>query len=151
MCTNVIRPPHRTFCLNASKRAVGDYCVETGWLYRHYLADEEWSRLVRPSKSVVGMNDTRFTILQLLGILTGAWLLVVSKHRLPVIMGDFEESRSDNEVSIAHDFKGPEGGRKSRSRASMRLWSVLEVSSGWNFQASHVPGVLNSSADGISM
>ena len=32
----------------------------------------------------------------------------------------------------------------------MRFLGVLEKSSGWNFDALHVPGVLNDIADGIS-
>ena len=37
-----------------------------------------------------------------------------------------------------------------RSGALMRLLGVLDVSSGWKFEASHVRGIHNAAADGIS-
>ena len=42
------------------------------------------------------------------------------------------------------------GGLKPHSGALMRLLDVLEVSSGWHFEASHARGVHDVAADGIS-
>ena len=42
------------------------------------------------------------------------------------------------------------GGLEPRSGALMRLLGVLEVSSGWHFDALHVRGIHNVVADGIS-
>ena len=42
------------------------------------------------------------------------------------------------------------GGLEPRSGALMRLLGVLEVSSGWHFEATHVRGIHNATADGIS-
>ncbi|CAN0216390.1 unnamed protein product, partial [Laminaria digitata] len=81
-------------------------------------------------------------------MLFGAWLLVVSKHSRPTVAGDCVSLRGDNEASVAW-IQRRRGAKEPRSNALMRLLGILEVSSDWNFQASHVPGVLNSTADAI--
>ena len=42
------------------------------------------------------------------------------------------------------------GGNELRSGALMRLASVLELPSGWHFDAKHAWGIFNVAADGIS-
>ena len=42
------------------------------------------------------------------------------------------------------------GGLEPRSGALMRLLGVLEVSSGWHFERTHVGGIHNAAADDIS-
>lgn len=110
---------------------------------------EERSRFCGSSASVVGVNDISINVLELLGMLVGAWLLVVEQHHRPAAAGDCVLLRGDNEASVAW-IQRCRGGREPRSGALIRLLGVLEVSSGWHFQASHVSGVLNSLADGIS-
>lgn len=145
----IIRRPSITMFSDASKRAVGGYCQETGRYFRYDLSPEERSRFVGSSKSVVGINDMSINVLELPGMLLGAWLLIIPKQRRPALLGDCVSLRGDNEASVAW-IQRCRGGLEPRSGALMRLLGVLEVASGWNFQASHVPGVLNSTADGIS-
>ena len=45
---------------------------------------------------------------------------------------------------------GVGGGLEPRYGALMRLLGVLEVSFGWHFEATHVRGIHNAAADGIS-
>ena len=42
------------------------------------------------------------------------------------------------------------GGLEPLSVVLMRLFGVLEVSSGWHFEATHVRGIHNVAADGIT-
>lgn len=71
----IARPPQLRIFSDASKRAVGGYCVETGWFYRYDLSIKERS-LVGSSESVVGVSDTIsdtiINTLELPGIFVGA-------------------------------------------------------------------------------
>ena len=144
----LIRPPKLTLFSDASKQAVGGYCVETGHYWRYDLSAEERSRFCGSSKSVVGVNDISINVLELLGMLVGAWLLVVQQQHRPAETGDCVLLRGDNEATVAW-IQRCRCGKEPRSGALMRLLGVLGVSSAWHFQASHVSGVLNSLADGI--
>lgn len=63
--------------------------------------------------------------------------------------GDCVRLRGDNEAATAW-IERCRGGIEPRSGALVRLLGALEVASGWHFHATHVPGILNSLADGIS-
>ena len=64
-------------------------------------------------------------------------------------MGDCVLLRGDNEAAVQW-VRRCRGGKEPRSGALMRLLGVLEVSSGWHFDALHVRGIHNVAADGIS-
>ena len=145
----VTRPPQLTLCSDASKQAFGGYWSETGQHWRYDLSAEERSRFCGSSASVVGVNDVSINALELLGMLVGAWVFVVRQRRRPASAGDCVFLRGDNKPSVAW-IQRCRGGKEPRSGALMRLLSVLQVSSGWLFRTSHVSGVLNSLADGIS-
>ena len=49
-----------------------------------------------------------------------------------------------------HGVRRCRGGLEPRFGALTRLLGVLEVSSGWHFEAMHVRGIHNAAADGIS-
>lgn len=145
----VLRPPTLSVFTDASKSALGGYCTQTGQYFRYDLSAEEQSRFVGSSTLVVGVNDISINVLELLGMFVGAWLLVVQQQRAPVAASDCVLLRGDNEASVAW-IQRCRGGNEPRSGALMRMLGALEVSSGWFFRASHVSGVLNSLADGIS-
>ena len=145
----VARPPTFSILTDASKRAIGGYCPEGGQYFRYDLSEEEQSRFVGSSKYVVGENDISINVLELLGMVVGAWLLIVKQQRAPAGASDRVLLRGDNEASVAW-IKRCRGAKEPRSGALMRLLGVIEVSSTWHFDAEHVPGVFNSVADGIS-
>ena len=51
------RPAQRTLFSDASKTAVGGYCLETGVYWRYDLTAQEQSRFCGSTKSVRGVND----------------------------------------------------------------------------------------------
>ena len=145
----VHRPPKMAVFSDASKTAFGGYCEQTGLYFRRSLTADEQSRFVGSSKMVSGVNDISINVLELLGMVVGAQVLITQQQFVPQEMGDCIQLRGDNEPSVAW-IQRCRGGKEPRSGALMRLLGVVEVSSGWTFQSSHVPGVLNSLADGIS-
>ena len=145
----VVRPPVFSVFSDASGKAVGGYSPQTGQYFRYELSYEEQSRFVGSSKHVVGVNDVSINVMELLGMVLGAWLLIVEQNYTPAIASDCVLLRGDNEASVAW-IRRCRAGREPRAGALMRMLGVVEVSSGWHFQAEHVPGVLNSVADGIS-
>ena len=62
------RPAHRTLFSDASKTAVGGYCLETGVYWRYDTTAQEHSRVCGSSKSVRGENDLSFNVLERLGM-----------------------------------------------------------------------------------
>ena len=145
----VSRPPQRTIFSDASKQAIGGFCLETGVYWRYDLTKDEQARFCGSSQAVKGMNDISINVLELLGMVISAWVLVVLCEDLPAQAGDCVLLRGDNEAAVQW-VRRCRGGKEPRSGALMRFLGVLEMSSGWNFDALHVSGVLNDVADGIS-
>jgi len=143
------RPAQRTLFSDASKTAVGGFCLETGVYWRYELDVQERSRFCGASASVAGEDDISINVLELLGMVVSAWVLVSSCAERPSAMGDCVLLRGDNEAAVQW-VRRCRGGKEPRSGALMRLLGVLEVSSGWHFDALHVRGIHNVAADGIS-
>lgn len=91
----------------------------------------------------------RPNVLELHSILVGARLQVVRQQHRPVTAGDCFLLRGDSEASVAQ-IQSWRGVKEPRSGALMRILGMIEVSSSLHFEASHVYGVLNSLAGGIS-
>ena len=143
------RPAKRTLFSDASKTAVAGYCLETGVYWRYDLTVQEQSRFCGSSKSVDSVDDLSINVLELLGMVVSAFVLVYLCAERPSATGDCVLLRGDNEAAV-HWVRRCRGGREPRSGALMRLLGVLELSSGWHFDATHVRGIHNVAADGIS-
>ena len=145
------RPAQRTLFSDASKTAVGGYCLETGVYWRYDLTDQQQSRLFfcGSGKSVRGVDGLSINVFEFLGMIVSAFVLVPSCADRPSATGDCALLRRDNEAAV-YWVRRYRGGLKPRSGAIMRLLGVLEVSSGWHFEATHVRGIHNAAADGIS-
>ena len=143
------RPSQRTLFSDASKTAVGGFCLEAGVYWRYGLDAGEQSRFCGSSKSVAGENDTSINVLELLGMVVSAWVLVSPCAERPAALGDCVLLRGDNEAAVEW-VRRCRGGKEPRSGALMRLLGVLELSSRWHFDAKHVRGIANVAADGIS-
>ena len=143
------RPAQRTLFSDASKTAVGGYCLETGVYWRYDLTAQEPSRFCGSSKFVRGVDDLSINVLERLGMVVLAFILVSSCADRPSATGDWVLLRGDNEAAV-HWVQRCRGGLKPRSGALMHLLGVLEVSSGWHFKATNVRGIHDAAADGIS-
>ena len=143
------RPSKRTLFSDASKTAVGGFCLETGVYWRYDLDAGERSRFCGSSKSVAGENDISINVLELLGMVVDAWVLVYLCAERPAALGGCVLLRGDDEAAVEW-VRRCRGGKEPRSGALMRLLGVLELSSGWRFDAKHVRGIFNVATDGIS-
>ena len=81
-------------------------------------------------------------MLELFGMVVSAWVLVVLCAERPSARGDCILLRGDNEAAV-QCVRRCHGGLEPRSGALMHLLGVLEVSSGWHFDALHVRGIYN--------
>ena len=72
------RPAQRTLFSDASKTAFGGYCLESGVYWRYDLTAQEESRFCGSSKSVSGADDLYINVLELLGMVVSAFVLVSS-------------------------------------------------------------------------
>ena len=95
------------------------------------------------------MDCISIKVLELLGTVESAWVLVSSCAERPSATGDCVLLRGDNEAAVQW-VRRCRGGKEPRSGALMRFLGVLELSSGWHFDAKHVRGIFNVAADGIS-
>ena len=143
------RPARRTLFSDAFKTAVGGFCLETGVYWRYELNDRERSRFCGSSGSVGCEDDLSINVLELLGMVVSAWVLVVLCAERPSAKGDCVLLRGDNEAAVRW-VRRCRGWLEPWSGALMRLLGVLEVSSGWHFDALHVRGIHNVVVDGIS-
>lgn len=87
------------------------------------------------------MDDISINVLELLGMVISAWVLVILCEDLPKQADDCV-FRGDNEAGVQW-VRRRRAGKEPRSGALMRFL-------GWNFDALHVPGVLNDIAYAIS-
>ena len=128
---------------------IGGFCLETGKYWRYELDPAERSRFYGSSKAVAGENDISINVLELLGMVVSAWVLVSPCAERPSATGNCILWRGGNEAA-GEWVRRCRGGEEPRSGALMRLLGGLELSSGWHFDAKHVRGVFNVAADGIS-
>ena len=143
------RPAQHILFSVARINAVGVFCLETGVYWRYDLSVEEQSRFCCSSRFVAGMNEISINVLELLGMVISAWVPVSSCSERPSAMGDCVLLRGNNEAAVQW-VRRRRGGKEPRSGAFMRLLGVLELSSGWHFDAKHVRGIFNVAADGVS-
>ena len=70
------RPAQHTLCSDASKTAVGGYCLKTRVYLRYDLTDQEQSRFCGSSKSVNCVKDLSINVIEHLGMVVSAFVLV---------------------------------------------------------------------------
>ena len=79
----VQRPLKMAVFTDASKTAFGGYCEQTGLYFRRELTDAEQSRFVGSSKMVSGIHDVSINVLELLGMVVGAQVLITQQQFAP--------------------------------------------------------------------
>ena len=119
-----------------------------GLPHAYFVCHASWVFLRAPLVRF-GWDDLSINILELLSMVITAWVFVILCTERPSATGDCVLLRGDDEVAV-HWVQRCRGGRETRSGALMRLLCVLEMSSGWHFDAAHVRSVHNVAADGIS-
>ena len=82
------RSAQRTFFSDASKAAVGGYCLETGVCWRYDFTAQEQSRFCGSSKCVRGVDDLSMNVLELFCMVVSAFILVSSCADRPSATGD---------------------------------------------------------------
>ena len=138
-----------TLFSDASKNAVGGFCIETGVYWRYDLDAGERSRFCGSSKSVAGGNDISINVLELLDMVVSAWVLIPPFAERPAALGDCVLLCGDNKAAVEW-VRWCRGGKLPRTGALMRLLDVLEFSSGWHLDEKHVRGIFHVDADSIS-
>ena len=90
------RPAQRTLFSDASKTAVGGYCFETGIYWWYDLTAQIQSRFCGSSKSFRGVDDLSINVLELLGMVVSAFVLVSSCADRPSATGECALLRGDS-------------------------------------------------------
>ena len=109
------RPTRRTLFSDASKTAVGGLCLETGVYRRYDLTAQEQSRFCGSSKSVRGVDGLSINVLDLLGMVVSAFVLVSSCADLPSATGSCALLQGDNEAAV-HWLRRCRGGAETAFR-----------------------------------
>ena len=143
----VLRPPTLSLFSDASGVAVGGYCLESALWWRYDLSDAEHANV--KGSTVHSEDDISINVLELLGMVLSAWVVFILGGHRPRRPADCVLLRGDNSSAVTWVNKC-RGGKEPRSGALMRMLGLLEIDSGWVFEAKHVPGILNDVADGIS-
>ena len=94
------RPAQRTMFSDASRTAVAGYCLETGVYWRYDLTAQEQSGFCGSSKSVRGVDDFSINVLERLGMVMSAFVLVSSCADRPSATGHCALLRGDNEAAV---------------------------------------------------
>lgn len=144
------QPPACTLWSDASGDAMG------GWFLRTGDSEGVWWRFdfsvevrARFRTRVCGRDDLSINVLELLGMVVGAWVFLVQSDMQPAYALDSIRMRGDNSSAVSWVNKC-RGGKEPRSGALMRILGCLEMGSKWRFDSLHVKGSDNTIADGIS-
>ena len=143
------RPSQSTLFSDASETAVGGFRLNSGVYWSYDVDGGERSRFSGSRKSVAGENDISIDVIELLGMVVSAWVLVSPCAERPAALGGCVLLRGDNEAAVGC-VRRCRGKKEPRLGALMRLLSVLELSSCWHLYAKHVQGISNVAANGIS-
>ena len=90
------RPARPTLFSDASKPSIGYFCLEPGIYWRYELDPAEQSRFCGSSKAVAGENEISINVLELLGMVVPAWVLVSPRAERPSATGDCVLLRGGN-------------------------------------------------------
>jgi hypothetical protein len=145
----VRRQPDRCWWSDASYTAVGGYCETSGVWWRYDLQREEVERLNRSKKASPGDGSIHVNLLELVGMVITAWVMIVDDKQAPDAPGAVALLRGDNTSAVGWCAKAG-GARDTRCGGLIRVLGALELEAGWSFAAKHVQGKLNVISDGIS-
>lgn len=149
---NVVkRRPDRIWTSDASYEAIGGFCSTTGVWWRYDLNAEQALKLNKSKKAIDGDGSIHINLLELLGMIMTAWVMVVVERQRPDVPGETALLRGDNTSAVHWVNSGGVGMRRDpRAGGLLRLLGSIELSGGWGFDAMHVKGTNNYLADGIS-
>ena len=124
-----------------------------GWFLQAGADSRVWWRYnfgakVRPRyrDKISRHNDLSINVLELLGMVIGAWVFLVQANTKPSYVRDSIRMRGDNSSAVAWVNKC-RGGKEPRSGALIRILGCLEIGSDWHFDSTHVAGEQNTTAD----
>ena len=142
-----LQDPFRSLFSDASGRAIGGFCPETGSWWRFDL-DVDHHRRLSDARDVAPRDQLSINLLELLGMAINAAMFLVAGNQ-PRYYRDSLLLRGDNSAAVTWINKC-RAKREPRAGALMRILGCLEMGSDWCFTARHVAGVANDIADGIS-
>jgi hypothetical protein len=148
----VTRAPDRCWFSDASYTAIGGLCSTCGFWWRWVLTVEQCSRLIRSvrvSGQQVHDGWLHTNLLELVGMVMTAWIIVVCVGERPAVGGEVVLLRGDNQSAVQW-VRHRGGAADERARAALRLLAAVETSGGWSFDALHIAGKLNVCADGVT-
>jgi hypothetical protein len=148
----VRRRPDRCWFSDASYMAIGGLCSATGVWWRYDLTSEQRARLVRSVRvtgQLVADGWLHINLLELVGMVMTAWVVIVACGGRPRVGGEVVLLRGDNTAAVQW-IRRRGGASDERSRAALRLLAAVEMGGGWSFDALHVRGVHNKLADAIT-
>ena len=143
------RPARRTLFSNASKTAIGGFCLENCGVLVLSGRSRRAVSFLRLEQGRRSRERYSISILGFMGMVFSAWALVSPCVERPSVTGDSVLLRGNNEAAVKW-VRRCRGGNEPRSGALMHLLGPLKLLSGWRFDAKHVRGVFNIAADGIS-
>ena len=121
--------------------------ARTGVWWRYDFSMEVRARF---RDKVSGRDDLSINVLELLGMIVGAWIFIVQADTKPAYARDSIRMRGDNSSAVKWVNKC-RGGKEPRSGALTMILGCLEMGCDWHFESTHhVAGKQNTIADGIS-
>ena len=115
------RPAQRTLFSDASKTTIEGFFLEIGVYWRYDLSVQKQSRFCCSSRSVAGIDNISINVLELLGMVISAWVLVSSCTESPSATGDCVLQRGDNDGAV-HWVRRCRGGK---NRGRVRSYAFL--------------------------
>jgi hypothetical protein len=148
----VTRAPDRCWFSDASYTAIGGLCSVTGFYWRYVLDVEQRGRLIRSVRidgKLVQDGWLHINLLELVGMVVTAWVIVVQCGQRPQLGGETVLLRGDN-TSAVQWVRKRGGAADKRAQVALRLLAAVETGGGWSFDANHIAGKLNVCSDGIT-
>ena len=100
-------------------------------------------------KALRQTSTITINLLELLGTVVKAWMMLELRGDSPDSVEDPLSMPGDNVAAVTWVNRCG-GAKDKRACLLMRMLGRLEITWGWNHVATHIPGVQNTLADGIS-
>ena len=133
---------------DARFEAAGGFCVEKKVFWIHDLPTELTAELERKGDLRETCTIT-INLLELLGMVVSACVMLELVGDRSDAAGNPIQMRGDNMAAVSWAPRGG-GATDKRTCLLMRMLGRLELASGWNHNETHIPGVQNTLAGGVS-
>jgi hypothetical protein len=146
--------PVGTWLSDASHLAIGGFAFEQNgsenifWVY--YLTEADKARLVKGKKKGPKVfGEIHVNLLELIGMVITSFVMAIEEEKRPTIRGVSIRLIGDNQSAVSW-LQNAGGVREERAGRAIRLLGIIEAVSQWSFDAAHIAGKKNITADGIT-